>query len=536
MADGGERAPVLIVDDEPALRELFATALRRADIPVLVASTGDEALEIVARTRLSLIVMDVGMPGRNGLEVLAELKADRATATLPVILVTGSAGDEFVVRGLEAGADDFIAKPVRTDELVARVRAHLRGVESWESRLHDEILDRARLVETLSRIGPSGQPDETAEVIVRALVEETAPDFVAVLQLSGEETLRPLAAYAAATGVERGGRALPEGAARHLLSMSANGPWSEVVDPAVFDPRDDSAFALSRPHSTAGAPIHVGDRLVGILVIGATDVVGATARATLLAAAIDCAVVLSAVAGPALDDRRQLAQVRVRLGAVLESGAFTSVFQPIVRLVDGTTIGFEALTRFNDGVEPATRLEEAARAGLTTPYDLKLIIAALTQAEALPADMLLSLNVAPETILTGSLGRAVRHVARPLVFEITEHAPIPDYEELRFAIRSLGDDVSIAVDDAGAGYASLRHILELRPAFAKLDMTIVRGVDRDALRQAMVAGLVYFANSTGCRLIAEGVETRPEALTLERLGVELAQGYLYGRPAPAGSW
>ena len=88
----------------------------------------------------------------------------------------------------------------------------------------------------------------------------------------------------------------------------------------------------------------------------------------------------------------------------------------------------------------------------------------------------------------------------------------------------------MAVDDAGAGYASLRHILELRPDYAKLDISLVRRIDGDDVRQALAAGLQYFASKVGCRLIAEGVETDEEAAVLQRLGIEFAQGYLFGRP------
>lgn len=118
---------------------------------------------------------------------------------------------------------------------------------------------------------------------------------------------------------------------------------------------------------------------------------------------------------------------------------------------------------------------------------------------------------------------------RPLVGELTEHAPIDDYRLVRDALAKLGD-VALAVDDAGAGYASLRHILELQPTYAKLDISLVRGIDGDDLRQALAAGLQYFAGKIGCRLIAEGVESREEADALHRLGIEFAQGYLFGRP------
>ena len=123
----------------------------------------------------------------------------------------------------------------------------------------------------------------------------------------------------------------------------------------------------------------------------------------------------------------------------------------------------------------------------------------------------------------------IRATSRRLILELTEHVPIDDYAALRKAIKALGN-ADLAVDDAGAGYASLRHILELRPTFAKLDISLVRGIDADDLRQAIVAGLVYFARRSGCRLIAEGVESTREATALRQLGVEFAQGYLFGRP------
>ena len=93
--------------------------------------------------------------------------------------------------------------------------------------------------------------------------------------------------------------------------------------------------------------------------------------------------------------------------------------------------------------------------------------------------------------------------------------------------------MGLAVDDAGSGYSSLRHILELRPTYAKLDISLVHGIDADDLRQALAAGLQYFARKTGCRLIAEGVETSEEADVLQRLGIEFAQGYLFGQPVLA---
>ena len=100
--------------------------------------------------------------------------------------------------------------------------------------------------------------------------------------------------------------------------------------------------------------------------------------------------------------------------------------------------------------------------------------------------------------------------------------------------RRLGSDVRLAVDDAGSGYSSLKHILSLQPSYVKLDMEWVRGIHDDPVRRALVSGLAYFAQETGAELIAEGIESEDERRALVDLGVRLGQGFLLGRPTPTG--
>jgi EAL domain-containing protein (putative c-di-GMP-specific phosphodiesterase class I) len=217
----------------------------------------------------------------------------------------------------------------------------------------------------------------------------------------------------------------------------------------------------------------------------------------------------------------------------LESGDFAIVVQPIVQLEDGQIVGYEALTRFDDGARPDLRFAEAAAVGLGPEFEMASIERALTETLPLPAGLFVSVNVSPDTVIQAgnALTALIRPQRRPIVLEVTEHVPIEDYQVLRDAISRLGANVSLAVDDAGAGYASLRHILELQPRYAKIDMSFVRGIDADRLRQSLASGLNHYALLTGCRLIAEGVETDREAETLRNIGVELAQGYRFGRPA-----
>ena len=100
----------------------------------------------------------------------------------------------------------------------------------------------------------------------------------------------------------------------------------------------------------------------------------------------------------------------------------------------------------------------------------------------------------------------------------------------------LGPDLRLAVDDAGAGVANFHHLVELRPEFVKIDVSLVRGVDTDLSRQAVVAGILHFAATSHCQVIAEGLETDAELAMVTELGVTLGQGYLLGRPASVEEW
>src|SRR6185369_16885135 len=156
----------------------------------------------------------------------------------------------------------------------------------------------------------------------------------------------------------------------------------------------------------------------------------------------------------------------------------------IVELDGGKVVGYEALTRFATEQDPSQAFAAAARVGLGVELELATLSAALHVADALPADAYLSLNASPDFITSGKLAVLLAGKARRIVLEITEHVAIADYPGIRHAIELLGPNIRLAVDDAGAGFASFRHILELAPDFVKLDMGLVRDIDSDPARQA----------------------------------------------------
>jgi EAL domain-containing protein (putative c-di-GMP-specific phosphodiesterase class I) len=229
-----------------------------------------------------------------------------------------------------------------------------------------------------------------------------------------------------------------------------------------------------------------------------------------------------------------LSAVRDRVARAVDGHGRTLVLQPIVDVRAGRAFGAEALTRFAGGPErPDLWFAEADRVGLRVPLELAAAADALAVLAGRRAPGYVSVNLSPDVLVQADLGELLcaSDPAR-VVVEVTEHAPVADYAALAAALapwRRRG--LRLAVDDAGAGYASMRHIVQLAPDLIKLDMSLVRGIDADPATQALAASLAHFAGATGAQLVAEGVETRAEYDEVARLGVVLAQGHLLARPA-----
>ena len=369
------RGHVLVVDDDEAVRHLFVEVLHHAGYATVEAATLTTASAVLDRgePEVICIVLDGRLPDGHGYDLLRRVRDDRRLETLPVIVITGDDDPSREIEGLDAGATDFLVKPVTPEALVARVGAHLR--------------DRAA--------------------------------------------------------------------------------WLTMLDVAVTTARR-----------------------------GAGD-----------------------------DDHTDL-------DAIIETGAFQAVFQPIVDLQDGRNAGYEALTRFDDGSSPELRFAEASAVGRGFDLELATLACALDSASHLPDDVYVSLNVTPGLLSpgTGGLQSLLESAPCQVVLEITEREAIDDYDVVRSALSGFVPTVRLSIDDAGAGFASLRHVVMLQPDFVKLDRTWVSGIHVEPTKQAMVAGLVHFANATGCILVAEGIEADDERSMLVELGVHYGQGYLLGRP------
>jgi EAL domain-containing protein (putative c-di-GMP-specific phosphodiesterase class I) len=362
---------VMVVDDDAVIRMSEAAILRNAGYDVVEAASGTEALTALAAQPCDLMLLDVLMPDLDGPSVVRELQRSADLSNLPVIYVTGLDDSEFLAASLDDGVDDYVVKPAAAHELVARVRARLRGAQARST--------------TQAAIDAQVRAD-------RALIEET-----------------------------------------------------------------------------------------------------------------------------------------------IRSGSHRAVFQPIVDLVTNRTVGYEALTRFDDGTRPDLQFARARRVGLGHELELATTRRSLQESAALPSDTYVSINVSASFLVESSDLQVIlrNFVDRPVVLEITEHEEIDDYDAVRIALLGLGTNVSLAIDDVGSGYASLRHLLRLAPRIVKLDMEWTESMESEDNYVGAIVALTAMAERMGARLVTEGIETEAQLDLLRSLGVRYGQGYLLGRPVPA---
>lgn len=223
-----------------------------------------------------------------------------------------------------------------------------------------------------------------------------------------------------------------------------------------------------------------------------------------------------------------------RLNNAIRTGQPRMVYQPIFNADTGEMVGVECLSRFccQPRRSPDIWFREAATVGLRCELELLAIRTGLQELKSLGGNFYIACNSSPDTLLSGRLHEALSHTEpQRLVLEITEHDYVDDYGQLLRALEPLrASGIRVAIDDAGAGYASMRHILSIHPELIKLDISLTQNIHEDALRSALARALLEFARHSGSTIIAEGVETAADLAALCELGVPRIQGYYLSRP------
>jgi EAL domain-containing protein (putative c-di-GMP-specific phosphodiesterase class I)/CheY-like chemotaxis protein len=544
-------AHILVVDDEPINVRLLDAILRRAGYRNITTTSDPRSVaRLVQTTSPAILLLDLRMPDLDGFMVLDELRATGARLEdLPVLIMTADTQRDVKRRAFGSGAEDFVTKPFEAEEVLLRTHNLLenallhadlsehnrrlseliaiRSIELAEARKTHEVI-----LASLGRLQSAGSPEETATALCSELAARAGFDAVAILAFGEDDVVLPLAACGGTATPSLSGRPVSNARGSYLRDHALLGPWAQAWGAGTNGGPNEYGFVGDGERAALYAPLSSGGRLLGVLAVGSVPQVSVEDFSHRLPTVVDYAAIASALLAPALVIRATRARSRTAVADVIAGHAFATVFQPIVRLKDGEVLGFEALTRFDDGTRPDVRFTEAHALGMGLELEEACVRAALEVAGKLPSSAWLSLNASPDLLLElPRLKVAFEAAGRLLVLEVTEHVPIEEYGRIRQALSEAGTGIRLAIDDAGAGFNSFRHIVELSPDYVKLDLGIVRSIEDDPMRQALVTGLRYFAAKTGCTLIAEGIETEPEREALIDLGVAFGQGFLMGRPA-----
>ena len=231
-------------------------------------------------------------------------------------------------------------------------------------------------------------------------------------------------------------------------------------------------------------------------------------------------------------EKRKLEFSRIR--SMLDGDGVDVEFQPVFDLVDCRIVSLEALARFwtEPQRSPSAWFAEAAEVGLGAELELAAITSAIRRLDEFPPEVTLAINVSPATAMDTRFTELLLDVADRLVIEITEHAQVDDYDALLCALAPLRErGAALAIDDVGAGFANLRHILRLAPDILKLDLSLTQEIARDPARRALATSLVDFADGVGASIVAEGISCDEDLTLLRALGVDYGQGFYLARPS-----
>ncbi len=238
---------------------------------------------------------------------------------------------------------------------------------------------------------------------------------------------------------------------------------------------------------------------------------------------------------PDVRERARCEQVERRLGPVMDAGGPVVVLQPIVDLASGHRVGAEALSRFPREWDLAPDVVFAQAHSIGEGHRLELL--ALARAGELLDEVsgYVSMNVSPATLMTPACSQLLGDLPlHRVLLELSEHDRVDDYDALHDVLRPLrSNGMRLAIDDVGAGFSSLRHIVLTAPDVIKIDRSLVDGVHHDTVLRTLVTSLGEFATGLGSTVVAEGIENVEDANVLRECGIGYGQGWFYGRPGPA---
>ena len=553
------QAVVLIADDDEASRLLLVSAAEQAGFVVIEAADGRAALHAARTGGFDLALLDVEMPYLNGFEVCRALRADPSSQHKPIMMITGHDDAESIERAFEAGATDFMSKPLNWSLMPHRLRYLLRNARS------EERIRQMAYSDELTGLPNLQSFSEFCADLVAAEAGSTCPQSVIVVLLHAD-------------GIERVNRSLGRevadaatlGFARRLTSIGEKliGPGTRsqsaridggkfaicMCHPGDNDAARELAVAISQAYAE---PIQFGEHSFFLQPsIGIAHFPDHGHSATELLMHADTAMQYSRanVSKPAVvysDDMGAKSRRALRLDSDLKRAVrdeqLVLYYQPKICLADDSLSGVEALLRWFHPelgpISPAQFIPLAEESGLIFELGDWIVRAAFRQMlqwHGAGFDTSVAVNFASTQFTHGDPAQVIAAAARAvglapgrLVAELTESTFIGDLDTVQSgiaAVRALG--CKVAVDDFGTGYSSLAYLRGLPADQLKVDRAFIKHVDVDSVDGEIYSAVLALAHKLGLSVTAEGVETPGQLRWLRAHGCNEAQGFLLAKPMP----
>jgi diguanylate cyclase (GGDEF)-like protein len=545
---------LLVVDDELLNRDALQRRLERVGYRVLTADSGPAALDLASTHHVDLVLLDVMMPGMDGVETLRQLRRSRSVSELPVIMVTAKDGSEDVVEALEAGANDYMTKPVDFAVAQARIRTQLTARRSDPlTGLPNRLLFMERLNALIARRGAGGAFEfavffldvDRFKIINDSLGHAAGDELLTGISRRLEQSLRStdvVARFDADCTLARlGGDEFTV-----LLTGVADAAAARAVAERLV-------AAVSKPFELQGREV-VATVSVGIVMADAQY-----QRAEEMVRDADTAMYRAKDRGRArceMFDSSMLAAAEARL--LIESELRRAIArqefqlhsQPIVMLSDQQLCGFEALVRWQHPVRglvpPAGFIHVAEETGLIVPIGRWVLREACRQMRAWDAEfpqcanLTINVNLSARQCVDPALVTDVAGVLadtglepRRLKLEITETLALERSDDVIGVLKALrGLGVQLGLDDFGMGYSALSYLQQLPVQTRKLDRSFVSRIEEDA-NVEIIRAIMTLASGLSMTVTAEGVETADQMARLIDLSCEFGQGYFFDRPLSA---
>nr|WP_315463459.1 EAL domain-containing protein [uncultured Rhodoferax sp.] len=554
---------ILIAEDEPSLRENLQWMLELEGFEVIAAQDGLQALALAQTHRPDLLLTDVMMPGLDGFGLVRALRESPITATLPIILLTARADRTDTRTGMGLGADDYLTKPCRREELLQAIQARLQRsrVQKLVAQRMQQEVRQALQIDALTALPGRELFERHMDSALRACERVS----LLCLGLDGFSKINE----SLGTGV--GDLVLREVGKRlqHFAQQSEHSHPSNAVGRLGGDqftvclvelPDADALAAMAhRLLRTLSQPYQVqGHSLFLTASLGASSYPGQADSVHALLLNAESALHHAKPQGPgtykyfdAAMNRRVARSLLIHneLHRALEHGDLQLFYQPQVRIATGELVGFEALLRWQHPtlgwVSPAEFIPVAEQSGSIVQIGEWVMDTAARQAAQWLAqghrNFHMAVNISVRQLVGHDLPQLVQTVLQDtglpphmLELEVTESLALHSVTSTLAILqecKALG--VMLAMDDFGTGYSSLSYLKRYPLDALKIDQSFVRNIPHDPGDMAITRAIVAMAQSFGMSVIAEGVETAEQLEFLRGLGCEIVQGYWFSQPLPA---